>query len=201
MNRNPAQGRKNVPKKRWGIWRNQYRNAVIAHTVQQHSDEDQVLILVETIEHAVHLHQFLPEYELCYAEMELEDLDRYKRNGMLPEDYEPMTAERRSELRIAFENHEVKKVIATDVWSTGVSFERLAVLVRADARGSAIMDTQAPGRVARIHDESGKSMGIVYDFDDHFDRGFKSKSRTRRKNYTEKGWEQVDLEAPEIVDG
>tara|TARA_Y100001938_G_scaffold136815_1_gene200169 strand:+ start:21815 stop:23323 length:1509 start_codon:yes stop_codon:yes gene_type:complete len=201
MNRNPAQGRKDVPKKRWGIWRNQYRNAVIAHTVQQHSDEDQVLILVETIEHAVHLHQFLPEYELCYAEMELEDLDRYKRNGMLPEDYEPMTAERRSELRIAFENHEVKKVIATDVWSTGVSFERLAVLVRADARGSAIMDTQAPGRVARIHDESGKSMGIVYDFDDHFDRGFKSKSRTRRKNYTEKGWEQVDLEAPEIVDG
>lgn len=198
MSRNPAQGRKGVPKKRWGIWRNEYRNAVIAHTVQAHGDEEQVLILVETIEHAVQLWQRLPEYELCYAEMEMEDLERYKRTGLLPETYEAMTAEKRTALRIAFEEHEVKKVIATDVWSTGVSFERLAVLVRADARGSAIMDTQAPGRVARIHNESGKSMGIVYDFDDHFDRGFKSKSRSRRRNYDEKGWEQVDMPDPEI---
>lgn len=200
MSRNPARGRRDVPKKRWGIWRNEYRNAVIGHTVRQHGDDEQVLILVETIEHAVHLWQRIPEYELCYAEMELEDLDRYKRNGLLPEEYEPMTAEKRSALRVAFENHEVKKVIATDVWSTGVSFERLAVLVRADARGSEIMDTQAPGRVARIHEESGKSMGIVYDFDDHFDSGFARKSRTRRKNYAKKGWEQVDFPAPEILD-
>ena len=74
------------------------------------------------------------------------------------------------------------------------------MLVRADARGSEIMDTQAPGRVARIHEDSGKEKGIVYDFDDHFDRGFKSKSRTRRKNYDKKGWEQLDMEAPEILD-
>jgi superfamily II DNA or RNA helicase len=200
MARNPAQGRKDVAKKRWGIWRNEYRNAVIGHTVRQHGDDEQVLILVETIEHAVNLWQRLPEYELCYAEMEMDDLERYKRNGLLPESYEPMTGEKRSALRVAFENHEVKKVIATDVWSTGVSFERLAVLVRADARGSEIMDTQAPGRVARIHEASGKDKGIVYDFYDHFDRGFKSKSRTRRKNYANKGWEQVDFPAPEILD-
>lgn len=200
MRRNPAQGRKDVPKKRWGIWRNEYRNAVIAHSVRQHGPEEQVLILVETIEHAVYLGKRLPEYELCYAEMEVGDMERYKREGLLAEDYEPMTGEKRSALRIAFEDHEVKKVIATDVWSTGVSFERLAVLVRADARGSEIMDTQAPGRVARIHNDSGKEKGIVYDFDDHFDRGFKSKSRTRRKNYAKKGWEQLDMESPEILD-
>ena len=111
---------------------------------------------------------------------------------MLPDGYEPMTVERRSALRIAFENYEVRKVIATDVWSTGVSFERLAVLVRADARGSEIMDTQAPGRVARIHQESGKEMGIVYDCRDHFDEGFRNKSQGRYRNYTKKGWEQVD---------
>lgn len=199
MTHNPCHQRRGVSKKRWGIWRNEWRNSVIASSVQQHPDDDQVLILVETIEHAVHLWQFLPEYQLCYAEMEDEDLDRYKRNGMLPETYEPMTPDRRSRLRIAFENKEITKVIATDVWSTGVSFEQLAVLVRADARGSEIMDTQAPGRVARIHQESGKQKGIVYDFHDHFDRGFKTKSQTRYRNYDKKGWEQLKLEAPSEV--
>ncbi len=189
---NPARGRTGVSKKRWGIWRHDERNGLIARAVQGHGAEDQVLILVETIEHAVHLWQWLPEYELCYDTIEMEDFDRYQRNGMLPDGYEPMTVERRSALRIAFENYEVRKVIATDVWSTGVSFERLAVLVRADARGSEIMDTQAPGRVARIHQESGKEMGIVYDCRDHFDEGFRNKSQGRYRNYTKKGWEQVD---------
>lgn len=200
MRRNPARGARDVAKKRLGIWTNTYRNAVIAATVRQHGPEEQVLILVETIEHAVHLGHQLPEFELCYAEMELTNLERYQRDGMLPPDYEPMTADKRSAMRISFENHDLKKVIATDVWSTGVSFERLAVLVRADARGSEIMDTQAPGRVARTHTDSGKEKGIVYDFYDHFDSGFKGKSTKRRSNYEKKGWTQIDVEAPEIRD-
>jgi Ni/Co efflux regulator RcnB len=58
------------------------------------------------------------------------------------------------------------------------------------------MDTQAPGRVARIHHESGKQTGVVYDFQDHFDRGFKTKSQTRYRNYDKKGWEQIKLDPP-----
>ena len=196
----PCDGMEGVPKKRHGVWRNGDRNAVIASAVRQYGDDDQVLILVETIEHAVYLWQELPEYELCYANIEVEDLDRYKRNDMLPDDYEAMTPERRERLRTQFEDKALKKVIATDVWSTGVSFEQLAVLVRADARGSEILDTQAPGRVARIHEESGKQVGIVVDCMDNFDRTLKNKSQKRYRNYAKKGWEQIKLTPQEIAD-
>ena len=167
----PCAGMEGVPKKRHGIWRN-----------------------------AVYLWQELPEYERCYASIEADDIDRYQRDGMLPENYEAVTPDRREELRRGFEDKTYKKVIATDVWSTGVSFEQLAVLVRADARGSEILDTQAPGRVARIHEESGKQKGIVVDCMDNFDRTLKNKSQKRYRNYAKKGWEQIKLSAQEIAD-
>ena len=196
----PCAGMEGVPKKRHGIWRNADRNALIASAVRSYGDDDQVLILVETIEHAIYLWQELPEYELCYASIEADDIDRYQRDGMLPENYEAVTPDRREELRRGFEDKTYKKVIATDVWSTGVSFEQLAVLVRADARGSEILDTQAPGRVARIHEESGKQKGIVVDCMDNFDRTLKNKSQKRYRNYAKKGWEQIKLSAQEIAD-
>jgi superfamily II DNA or RNA helicase len=193
ISHNPCEGRSGVPKKRWGLWRNQDRNRLIAARVDQHAADDQILILVETIEHAINLWQELPEFELCYGNMELEDVEFYKRNGFVPDNYEPVTHERREEMRLQFERKELLRVIATDIWSTGVSFEQLAVLVRADSRGSEILDTQAPGRVARIHEASGKSHGIVYDCDDSFDRGLKSKGQGRYRNYRKKGWEQIRL--------
>ena len=81
-----------------------------------------------------------------------------------------------------------------------MSFEQLAVLVRADARGSEILDTQAPGRVARIHEESGKQVGIVIDCMDNFDRTLKNKSQKRYRNYSKKGWEQIKLTPQELAD-
>jgi superfamily II DNA or RNA helicase len=89
-----------------------------------------------------------------------------------------------------FESGKLKKVIATDVWSTGVDFPQLSVLVRADARSSEIIDIQAPGRVVRRHDASGKQYGMVIDFMDHFDGTFLRRSHDRRRSYNRQGWEQ-----------
>jgi len=178
-------------KMRHGVWCNDERHAIIANAARQHGPDEQVLILVHTIEQAVMLGRHLPEFELCYDQMEDIDLHTYKHRGYLPDHYEAMTPQKRNQMRGLFERNELKKVIATDVWSTGVSFEQLAVLIRADARGSEILDDQAPGRVVRTHAASGKERGLVYDCWDMFDERLLRRSQTRYRHYKQKDWQQV----------
>lgn len=186
---NPVQDRVDVPRLRHGIWRNSGRNEAIAAAAREFGADEQVLIMVTTFDHAVHLRQHLPDFTLCYAERtDDEAFNRFVKNEMLPTDEPVVDARRRETLRKQFEAGTLKKVIATDVWSTGVSFNSLAVLIRADARSSEIMDTQIPGRVCRLHD--GKPMGLVIDCLDQFDTGFRNAARTRRRHYEAKGWEQ-----------
>lgn len=186
---NPAENMKDVARQRNGIWRHDYRNRVIADAANTFAPDEQVLIMVTTFDHAVHLRQHLPDFTLCYAERTDDDaFPRFVKNGMLPEDEPVMTTHRRQLLRKQFEQGSLKKVIATDVWSTGVSFNGLAVLIRADARGSEIMDTQIPGRVCRL--DENKPMGLVIDCLDQFDPGYFAAARKRRRNYEAKGWIQ-----------
>lgn len=188
---NPAKGMTDVPKRRWGLWRNEYRNQLIASAAREFNDDEQVLIMVTTFEHAVYLRQHLPEFTLCYAERSDEtDFNKFVKSGMLPEDEPVMTAKRRQQLRQDFTSGKLKKVIATDVWSTGVSFNSLAVLIRADARGSEIMDSQIPGRVCRLDKVNNKAEGLVIDCGDEFDNGFRAAANKRKKNYIAKGWKQ-----------
>jgi superfamily II DNA or RNA helicase len=181
-----------VSKERWGIWRNNHRNKTIADKANQYDDDEQVLIMVKSVEHAVYLKQHLPNFSLCYDTMDPMDYSRYERNGMLDSDKEPlMTPARREQMRLDFEKGKLKKVISTDVWSTGVDFAQLSVLIRADARASKIVDIQAPGRVARKHDQSGKTYGLVIDFMDVFDFTFHNRSNSRRLSYRKMGWEEL----------
>lgn len=186
---NPCAGLRDIPRNRHGLWRNTGRNQLIANAARGFNDDEQVLIMVTTFEHAVYLRQFLPEFTLCYAERaDSTDFDRYVGNGRLPVDEPVMTNTRRQLLRQQFEQGTLKKVIATDVWSTGVSFDSLSVLIRGDARSSPIMDSQIPGRVCRI--DTAKTVGLVIDCLDQFDPGFREAARIRRRHYESKEWEQ-----------
>jgi superfamily II DNA or RNA helicase len=187
---NPCQGMVDTPKRRWGLWRHKNRNQLIADTAMEFGDSEQVLIMVTTFEHAVYLRQHLPEFTLCYAERDDADYDHYAKKGLLPADEPRMTTKRRQELRLAFASGSLKKVIATDVWSTGVSFNGLSVLIRADARSSEIMDTQIPGRVCRVNSLTNKAEGLIIDCLDQFDPGFRDAARKRRRHYESKGWTQ-----------
>lgn len=189
MDRNPAAGKTNdVVRKRHGIWQNAYRNAEFGKAVAELDPDAQVLALVETVEHAVHLWQHMPSFQLCYSEMKPHDHQEYIRKGFLPQNFVNVTAEMRYNMQLAFERNELKRVIATDVWSTGVDFDNLSVVVRADARGSEIMDTQGPGRASRVKD--GKAYGHVIDAIDYFDRNWQTTSRGRYQTYESLGWEQ-----------
>ena len=191
---NPAERYNNrVARKRHGIWTNYDRNRIIAHAVRQYPDTHQILILVETIEHAVHLGKHLPEFTLMYSNMSSQDYFAYKRQKLLPENYTTLTDYQKHELRSQFEAGTLRRVIATDVWSTGVDFEQLNVLVRADDRDSDIVDVQGPGRVSRIYtspDGAKKEFGEVLDCMDTFDPTFYRKSVGRRNSYKLLGWEQ-----------
>ena len=194
MSFNPVERYSNrVAKKRYGVWTNHHRNGIIANAVREYDADKQVLILVETIEHAVHLGHLLPEYTLVYSSMMPSDLANYKKKGLLPKDYKSLTDYDKHRLRDEFEAGTLKKVIATDVWATGVDFEQLNVLVRADDRDSDIVDVQGPGRVSRTYvspDGIKKEFGEVIDCMDTFDSTFYRKSMGRRNSYKLLGWEQ-----------
>jgi len=189
MDYNPVAGYDTATaKKRWGFWRNEPRNAIFAEAARAYPPDHQVLMMVETVEHAVHLWQHLPEFALCYGAADADAIERYKRIGMLPEGYEPMTARTREAMRHAFETMQLHKVIATDVWSTGVSFDALQTLFRLDGRDGDILSTQIPGRTSRIYE--GKQYGEIYDSTDEFDKAFHARALKRRRRYKKLGWSQ-----------
>lgn len=176
-----------IEAKKYGIWYNQFRNQCIADAASFfYEDGYQVLILVETIEHALLLKQLLPEFEVCYANSAKE--------GKFPEDlgFKPISNARRDELKNKFLNREIMGVIATGIWSVGVSFDSLEVLCRADGTASKTAATQYPGRVCRISKDTGKQYGIVLDFTDGFDKRTKKRAVTRQKIYAKNDWEQYD---------
>lgn len=194
LSHNPAERYGNrVARKRHGIWTNYERNRMIADAVKAYPESYQILILVETIEHAVNLGRHLPDFKLVYGSMFPSDCAAYKKQGLLPKDYTPLSELEKHDMRSGFESGTIKRVIATDVWSTGVDFEQLNVLVRADDRDSDIVDVQGPGRVSRIYtapDGTKKDYGEVLDCMDTFDPTFYRKSMGRRNSYKLLGWEQ-----------
>jgi superfamily II DNA or RNA helicase len=193
MDYNPCAGLDDndaVRRKRIGIWHNDYRNTLIQEDARSYDENTQVLIVVDTITHAFHLKQKLPEFTLVYADDGIteQELASYKKQGLCGKNEQILTADRKKLLTTQFEKGTLKKVIATTVWNVGVSFNHLSVLVRAGGGGSAINDTQIPGRVSRIAD--GKVSGVVHDYLDEFDRVVKRQSKQRVKVYASHGWTQ-----------
>lgn len=175
------------------IWENDTRNRMIADYVTEHcAAQDKVLILVQTVEHAVHLKAVLPEFELVYATFNKDDLAGYIRKGLLPEDYTPLSAKDRKRMQDDFKSGRIRRVIATSVWNTGVDFPDLKYVVNAGALSSLIVTTQGGGRASRV--STGKTSAVVVDVVDEFDgknSSFYRSSQARKKVYDELGWKNT----------
>lgn len=179
-----------VARKRHGIWTNMDRNEIIAETVKQFGDS-QILIMTETLEHVINLLKYLPNFTPVYATCEENELRAYRGKGLIDDSFPVLDRKKRRSLREQYEKGELRHVIATGVWAVGVDFTHLEVLVRADGGASEIASIQVPGRVARIDASGNKREGILVDFRDQFDEGFKQKARMRFKHYREMEWDQV----------
>lgn len=185
-----CEGMDDVRKKKAGVWTNDFRNDLIAKDARLYDDDTQVLITVETIEHAINLKQRLPEFALVYSENGLTDKDRwwYIKHHLLDPKEPRMSPERKQRLTRDFETGRIKKAICTTVWNVGVNFRHLRVLIRADGGGSPINDVQIPGRVSRTQQD--KSLGIIHDYLDEFNPGMHQKAMGRKRSYTNNKWKQ-----------
>jgi len=184
-----------VKRLRLAYWANHARNNAIARVIYDEvpkriTDKDpQILILVDKIEHALELKKLLPDFEVVYGNMDAESATYFKQRKLL--EGEPITKKQVEKLRNDFSAGTAKRVIATGIWSTGVDFPQLSVIVRADGGASPIKDIQMPGRVCRI--TAGKVKGILVDFGDFFDFWAARRSKSRFANYEEKKWQIQDL--------
>jgi len=191
MDYDPCGSKEDVEKKRSGFWTNDYRNHMIAADAHKYDEDTQVLITVETLQHAMNLKKLLPEFTLVYMDGGLSSADRakYVKQGLCSSNEPSMDLKRKMRLTKDFEKGKLKKVICTTVWNVGVSFNNLAVLIRADGGGSEINAIQIPGRVSRT--AKGKECGVVHDYLDQFNWGYNLRARNRAKSYARNQWEQV----------
>ena len=171
------------------LWRNRERNQLIARMVREaqklYGADAQILISVAKVEHAVHLGSLLPDFELVYRNMDKDDRFRWERDKLLKPGAHPISLKHRAEVEIGFKEGTVRRAIAT-CWGTGMDVPQLNVLVRADAAGGKIANTQIPGRVTRPSE--GKSVGIVMDLDDSFNQKLARRASGRFTQYRKKGW-------------
>ncbi len=192
MDMNPCDGSEDpVARQRWGFWRNRTRNELIAEISREYEDE-QVLIVVDTVEHACFLKKLLPEFTLVHGEdgLDEERFERFVSWGLLNNDEPVMTTKRRFALKRQFETGELRKVIATTVWNRGVNFRKLQVLVRADGKSSPIADAQIPGRLSRLSEN--KNYGLLVDFNDQFDPTMMRRASERKSRYRKMKWDILE---------
>lgn len=177
---------KKVPhaKKRAAYWRNNIRNLMAAYLASKIPEDEQVLIMVETVEHGMYLKRLLPDFTFVYGKLHHDEYINYVHQGFT-KDPELKTKDRDT-LKKQFASGELKRVIATGVWKQAVDFPQLSILIRADGASSMIESTQIPGRLSRIAD--GKEKGILIDFIDGFDSWAASRARKRIGLYRKKKW-------------
>ena len=115
----------------------------------------------------------------------------YKLNGILncPVVHGSTDKEERDEVYRLFKSGELRSLIATDIYSEGVSFEGLDVVILAEPFKSKILTEQRLGRLMRLY--KGKAEGILVDFADATPF-FDAQADARLKTYKQQGHQVMD---------
>lgn len=186
-------------RKRFSYWRNFYRNNVLAEAVKRilaQLPDMQILVMVQTLQHAIALHQFLPNFLVAYygatsKQAVKEAIEKAGVTNRRPQDY-LMKPKQLDRIRGAFQKGTLKRVISTTTFRQGVDFKQLAIIVRADGRISFIDCIQIPGRAART--AQGKQTGYIIDVWDTQDHWAKQRAETRQKHYKDQQWQKITLQ-------
>jgi len=197
---NPVDGvEDDVERKRLGVWFNAPRNDLIASIARGYPAGERVLILVETTAHALELARRLPDFQVCVGTVS-EGLDRSVLGaGLVDPARVHRTPREQDRLTKAFAAGTSPKLIGTDTLGVGFSPDACRVMIRADARPSGVKGIQAPGRVSRLHEPSGKTHGVVHEFLDQFDSGVNNWAIRRRRLYHRLGYEQLRADGTPVV--
>jgi superfamily II DNA or RNA helicase len=183
-------GRTSDDKKQQILYRrNEVRNELIAQCARTFSDDEHVLILVKTAEHALFLRLLLPDFHVVHGGITEERWQEFVGMGLVQDTKEFRSFIKDLDMDLleeAFGDGRIKKVIATPKWREGVDFPDLRGLIRADGGAGSIDSIQIVGRLSRVLE--GKTHGTVYDFNDSFNTSTMRKSRERKKHYDKQEW-------------
>lgn len=181
-----------VRRKRLGYWRNHQRNQLIAqavrHQLQELGPECQILVMTDTTEHALALQRLLPDFQAVHNSVGGAKRESFEKLGIVDPDQTLCRSSDVPKLKEQFSNRQLLRAISTGVWSTGVNFPDLEVLVRAEGGGSEIASGQIPGRLSRLANQTGKDRGRVVDFSDSFCPAMQRKWQQRQRVYKKKDW-------------
>jgi superfamily II DNA or RNA helicase len=171
---------------RHGIWRNEYRNRLIARDIDEFTKNDeQLLVATDVVEHALEISRFRSGVQLVYSNMSKQLRSKYTKADVLVDGEHPITLRDRARLQVEFQAGTLRKVLTT-CWKRGVDFPHLQVLIRCDGSGSAINNTQLPGRLSRLDD--GKITGYLVDYLDEFNPTLNNRAKRRIRDYRSRGW-------------
>jgi superfamily II DNA or RNA helicase len=193
-----------VARKRNGYWRNTYRNGIMAEAVLEIPrrlgiDDPQVLILCETIEHALRMKKLLPDFEVVYGSMSKDRIQKMAQLKLVPEDYKALTPKQKTQMLTDFEAGRLRRVIATGCWGEGIDPVHLNIVVNLSGSPSPIINTQWSGRASRITPDGKKQFGVVIDSMDRWDSWALRRAQERQRTYKKHKWEVIKLNRPEDV--
>jgi len=195
------------------IWNNQERNEDFAMVARQIVEMGQVLMVTQTLQHAINVQQFLPDWSTVYASLPSTALPQSREptaaerraaaraadmlRAMEYQGVERLTAARRTQLYEQFVAGELRGVIATGTWGKAVDFPKLQFVMRLSAQGSEINAEQEAGRGSRISE--GKHVNIVIDGEDDFDPAMTRRKQERIRVYRSHGWKVLRKKSPSEV--
>jgi len=180
-----------VDMRRQGYWANHMRNELIARVARCVRTSDQLLIMVEVVEHALYLKSLLPEFTLVHGPIGSKAWESFEKKGLVtPGMYVRDASPDVNTIRKAFEKAENMRVISTKCWRAGVDFPQLYALIRADGSPGEIDGVQVGGRLSRKTDN--KREGVLFDFSDDFGVTYERRAESRIKGYESRGWEIRD---------
>lgn len=174
---------------KFGIVRNSRRNKRVAGITRDfYGDQGNKVVIIaqDDLEHLFRLKQYLPNFSLAYGQMTEKQKSKLIGQGLIDKDYRGLYPGEHHRIAEKFREGEIRRVIATSVWDTGIDLPNLEVLVRAEASSGFIPAVQLPGRATRKGEEKEKS--VVVDFFDDFGPQFSGSSKKRIANYKEIGY-------------
>ena len=172
--------------KRRFYWNNEQRNGLIRAIALKVPEDEQLLIMVDTVEHLIRLGAMLPGFALVCGDGHDLAAEAARFRLDLSANVLGDTRDSYRELARRFSAGELKRVVATYRWKQAVDFPKLSVLIRADGAKSPILATQVPGRLSRLSPD--KEKGVLVDFMDEFNDSARRKALARVRSYRENGW-------------
>lgn len=167
-----------------------------AEVIRSVPGDMQVLGMMQYVDQMQLVHRYCPEVGCVHAITSKSKIAQYP--GMTE-----VSPKERKRLYDEFRDGNIHAMLATHVWSTGVDFKNLSVVVNIGGGASDILVKQVVGRASRKTD--GKDHAYLVDFRHTWDVDSEGKpgpllsmDNSRRKSYKTLGFEQVSCRPEEM---